>query len=357
MNASCEKYSAEKQLCGIKSVHSRCSAISFVAVIITAAALHVQGAEVLHTQMTTATLITNLVDRSRDDIRVVSEGLPRNVYYMAGWNLTNIATTACHWNVGAYTGFAPANYALDSDRSQVACGPAPFVRSAMQAENFAWGGYMRHWEVPSDGWLQPSLRYAYAFSMATEPKPFTNSSTAKLAFEFNAAVPLYDDYGKAEGSRAIGFGQAVVILIDRKAGVTPQAMHFLLMYFDKRGFSERVCEIGSGEMSVFSYLGSGTKYCTRLGTSDSKTTTWPTLQSFGVTISRAQLLLAINDMNAYLTAHPTNGHRQYSTNPNDYYLSAVNVGIEASLDPNKDGSKYPFSMSYKGIWLSASTIY
>lgn len=344
---------------------------------------YVYGSQVMHTLMTTASQVTNIADRAWDDIRVASTPQPKNAYYIAGWNLGGISQAECHWDVGEFTGWRPASYQLPTVHSQAAMNGDDVEKSAMQAEGFSWGGYLRHSEVPTNDpvtglpeWQQPNFRYAYAFSPEVSPFAAASGPTAKLVFQFDAAVPLYDDYGRPEGQRAIGFGEAGIIFIDRKAGVSAQSLHFLLIYFDKRGFNipggvhERVVKVGSGEMVVSSLLASNTAYCSRLdqtaftaASAYSQTNIWSEPAHFGVTISRSQFMQAIADINVYIAANPDLGARFYSTNLEDYRLASINVAIEAALDFDANGGggtpttgTYPFRMSYQGSRMSVSTI-
>lgn len=347
----------------------------------------VQGAELLHTVMSTTTQVTNIVGRAYADTGTTPP--PKGVYYVYACSLGYITNSVCTWDVGQYTAWHATNY-FPGTNCQVAMNGNNTPKSAMQAAGFGWGGYMRHYEVPSlPVWQQPTIRYCYAFTNYAEPSPFAYGNTTKLVGEFDCTIPTYNSSTLVTGGetfKSLGWGYLSFILIDRKAGVSAQPLSYCAFFFDTRGsyvpgsgiavpggISESAYQVGSGEMMVRTVFSPATKYCTlETGSVSFKTNTFSS-QHFGISISRAQLLLAITNLNTYMAdyriahggASPTNrlgiAYRDYSTNPDDYRLGAVNVAVEAALDFVKsDGSltpTIPFNMGFSGKQMKAKSVW
>lgn len=316
--------------------------------------------QVMHTKMNDTTSVQNITTRAWDDVRLTSGKPPTDVYTICGWGLGNISKTLCYWDVGSYTAWRPLSENPTAPY-QVAVNGNDNPKSAMQAAQFGWGGYMRHYETTSPP-NQMTIRYSYGWQ--NQPCPWSYSPNAKLVFEFEVAIPHYDDRLRPEGDRAIGWGVACILLKDKSI---KKPLNYTLTYFDKRAADpsfqkEKTVQVGSGEMCVRSFFLDNTRFCTRRpGSSYERYSTWPSLAYFGISISRNQLIQAVQEMNAYIAAHPELSRPFYSTNPDDYALTGVNVGIEAALDFDLPGGgttgKLPMTMGYKGARMKASTVY
>lgn len=373
------------------------------------ASAHAQTMQVDHTTMDSTSRVNDITTRAWDT-PMISVPQPRELYYIAGWNLGNIHQCVNHCSsvISGQTAWIPdlvasGNFQTDADNSYnqaPAEGSPTILKSALQARWFGWGGYMRDDDVPLTGVQAPTIRYGYGFSnpapypwKSTAPESYVDSNrnpSAKLVFEFYAAVPTYvDGYSDATsrkaagGHKCIGFGQAGLALHD---SVTNQLLTYSFIYFDMRGFnvaggiSESAQQVASGESVIRCIFANNTRYCTLLNqtplpfyvptaSATSQAGTWTAQKYFAVSISREQLVVAVNELNTYINNnHPVdkNGHAilPFSTNPDNYWLGSVNVGMEGSLNPSQTKDAYgnlvrytPLYMGFRGMSMKASTVY
>lgn len=375
----------------------------------TLACAHAQTMQAVHTTMDSTSRVNDITTRAWDT-PMIATAQPREVYYIAGWNLGSIHQCVNHCSsvISGQTTWTPdlvasGNFQTDADNSYnqaPTTGSPTILKSALQARWFGWGGYMRDDDVPLTGVQAPTIRYGYGFSSpapypwrSTAPESYVDSNgnpSAKLVFEFYAAVPTYvDGYSDATsrkaagGHKCIGFGQAGLALHD---SVTNQVLTYSLIYFDMRGFNvaggvyESAQQVASGESVVKCIFANNTRYCTLLNqtplpsfiptaSTTSQSNPWTPQKYFAVSISRDQLLVAINEMNSFInTNHPVdkNGNpiRAFSTNPDNYWLGSINVGMEGSLNPSQTRDAYgnlvrytPLYMGFRGMSMKASTVY
>jgi len=289
---------------------------------------------------------------------------------IAGWPIKLFT----HWDPGApYSG---KQLSYNNNYS----GPTS-ARSALQAFGNAWGGYLNSNDWMNNG-QNMTIRYGYNYETQNAPRPFKVSSYGvhtALLVETNLAVSKYT--GKIISPRQNSIGYAIMNLgfRDTKNG---KFLTFIGKIFDWRGFTTRndhgtgfprsssfvhrigggflvegSSRVGTGEMTVASHLGTGTKYCTKMPNSNfSQTAPWENKRYFAYKISRAQFLNIIREANAWLRINEQ-GTTLYSENVDNYVLKTMDVGIEMTrLTPASDIGNN-IEMSYIGDSFKVSTLY
>jgi len=251
------------------------------------------------------------------------------------------------------------------------------AHSALQAEGNAWGGYMN-----SDDWMNNgqnmTIRYDFSFDKISAPRPFSslNGSNPKLLVETNLAVTKYTGKKISEKTGSIGYSVLNVVFMDMRNNKL-----FILnaRIFDWRGFAtaydsrvpgrpdstrigggslkEGVGRAGTSEMCVGTHFGPGTKYITlESGSSTSLIAPWSDKQHFAYSITRDHFEnVIIRAINAWLDLNERDSVR-YSSDPNDYILQGVGVGIEGTrLTPSTDHAN-KLEVSYIGDSLNITMI-
>jgi hypothetical protein len=247
-----------------------------------------------------------------------------------------VSQTISGWNVGDFTGVESPSpvgeYQLGIDN-------AAYGSAAVQMTNTTVGAMVNTFTIPGGSGYNNNLANAqvqYKWNASDNLTPWAYT-TSNFYFSYYLQVPKSYFTGGA-----VGYVYASFLVTDgngHNLWIQPQA-------YDVRGVNSNGIHefIGfdKGTATVFAdtKYGAGTRYCSEEQSSNSSTgSTWSGFRWYGETISRTQLLNAVNDANSKFGAG-------LSTNPANYKLLFISIQDEIAW-PTGNGW-LPFSAEQ--IW-------
>jgi hypothetical protein len=239
---------------------------------------------------------------------------------MSTFGLTSsaVSETISGWNVGSFSGITSPSpvgeYQLGIDNGA-------YGSDAVQMTNTAFGGIVNTYTIPGGSGYNNNLanmQVQYKWDAGDNLQPWEYSTSA-FNFAYYLEVP-----GSYFTGGAVGYVIASVLVTDNNN----HSIWLQTSAYDDRGISSSGMHefIGFDKGTQVAYAdtlyNSGTQYCSQLyGSSTSTGSTWSGYRWYGYSISRAQLLNAINGVNSKYG-------EGLSTNPANYTLRFISIQAE-----------------------------
>lgn len=270
------------------------------------------------------------------------ELIPRRKLFMASFGCTSSAFSQAvtNWQVGDFSGCqSPAPWG-DFQRGINA---QWYGATSVQVTNDTVGGQLHTPSIPGGSvknYDLANIQVAYWWNEFDTPTPWARNSSSKLQFQIRLKVPssYFEPNPKPWlAGGPCGYVNTSILLVDslddpvHKKDWQKRGFWHQVHAFDSRWTPETEFfgwDAGTNRAWVNSYFkyGDSTRYCTTTPMSSASTAqTWnDSYRPFGFTISRAQLVNAINDVNARYPA------AQLPTDPARYKVVLISVQNEIS---------------------------
>jgi hypothetical protein len=243
---------------------------------------------------------------------------PRRLLNMSvfGGSANAISQSVTGWNLGDFTGVTSPSplgtYQLGIDNSW-------YGSTAVQMTSTEMGAQLHTYSIPSGNGNLLNAQVKYTWDYSDDIRPWQHT-TSKLNFSFNLKIPS----SYFEGG-ACGYIYASILLTD------PAGHYFWIqpqIYDSRREPGTEYVGWDAGTNSAYAntyyrYGNNGVAdYCTKNSASYWSTgSTWSSWRWYGFSVSRTQLLNAINDINSAY-------HAGLSTNPADWRMTLFSIQDE-----------------------------
>jgi hypothetical protein len=235
-----------------------------------------------------------------------------------GQTSSAVSQTISGWNLGDFTG---AKSPTPVGKYQRGIDNAAYRSSAVQMTNTIVGAMVNTDTIPGGSAYSYDLANAqvqYSWNASDNLKPWAYA-TSNFNFSFYLQVPDAHFTGGA-----VGYVYASFLVDDgnnHQLWLQPQV--YDVRGVNSNGIHEFVgYDKGTATVYANTLFGAGTRYCTPTsGSSPSTGTTWSGWRWYSESISRAQLLNAVNDANSKYGVG-------LSTNPANYTLTFISIQDE-----------------------------